>query len=129
WIPKGTVLAKQDDTPITTTRKRCLFMPLYQNKGAEGFYFIRKIPSVFLIFSKYLRFLKADRALVLLPGIQWLSEKKDTLVVDKRIARYFTKAFFHLLGYRTRVLDSYHLIVTSRERHSRIKEYIATRWY
>ena len=103
-------------------------MPLYQDKGYEGFYFIRSIPYFFLWLSKYLRKLRVDDFLALLPGVKWASAKKDALYVDKRIARFFAKSFFHLLGYRTREMDRTHLVLKNRERNSKAMDYQKAPW-
>ncbi|MEM6807109.1 MAG: succinylglutamate desuccinylase/aspartoacylase family protein, partial [Bacteroidota bacterium] len=74
-IPKGISIAMNGDGLITTDKKRQLFMPLYQDKGYEGFYYIRSIPLFYIWLSKYLRKLKVDGWLSKLPGVQWASPK------------------------------------------------------
>lgn len=128
-IPKGKELAVANESTLTTNKRRQIFMPLYQNLGSEGFYFIRSIPRVLLWISKGLRKIKVDHLLVQLPGIKWVSLKKDAMLVDQRIAKFMAKSFFHLLGYRARQLDKTHLVVKNRESASRNKEYKDTRWF
>nr|WP_297789271.1 succinylglutamate desuccinylase/aspartoacylase family protein [uncultured Allomuricauda sp.] len=128
-ISKGVGLALVDGVELKTTKKRQIFMPLYQEQGNEGFYFIRPIPKVLLWLSKKLRSFKVDHILVKLPGVQWESEKKDTLMVDQRIARFFAKSFLHLLGYRARKFDRSHLIAKNRESASRSSEYADAAWF
>ncbi|MEX0363240.1 MAG: succinylglutamate desuccinylase/aspartoacylase family protein [Allomuricauda sp.] len=128
-IARGTAIATDNGNKIMTQRKRQIFMPLYQKLGSEGFYYIKSIPLVLLWISKGLRKFKMDHLLVYLPGIQWSSGKKDGLLVDQRIAKFLAKSFFHLLGYRTRQLDSTHLVVKSREMASRNLEYKSSGWY
>nr|WP_321414640.1 succinylglutamate desuccinylase/aspartoacylase family protein [uncultured Allomuricauda sp.] len=128
-VPKGTSLALVDGATLKATKKRQLFMPLYQKQGNEGFYFIRSIPNIWLWLSKELRRFKIDHLLVKLPGVQWTDEAKDTLLVDQRIARFFAKSFLHLLGYRARKYDKAHLTAKNRERASKQKEYIKATWY
>ncbi|MBO0342503.1 MAG: succinylglutamate desuccinylase/aspartoacylase family protein [Bacteroidota bacterium] len=128
-IPKGVGLAVVDGVELKTTRKRQIFMPLYQKQGNEGFYFIRPIPKILLWLSKKLRGLKVDHILVKLPGVQWESDKKDTLMVDQKVARFFAKSFLHLLGYRARRFDRTHLIAKNRERASKSSEYAKTEWF
>jgi hypothetical protein len=98
-------------------------MPLYQGKGNDGFFMIRKVPKVFLNISTLLRKIHFDNILPLLPGVYWASNKKDELIVDLKIARFFTKNFFHLLGYRSRQIDKTHFRVKNREAASRDSEY------
>lgn len=128
-IPKGKNIALSNGIVIKTDKRRQIFMPLYQKQGSEGFYFIRPIPTFWLWLSKELRRFKVDHLLALLPGVQWKSDRKDTLIVDQRIARFLAKSIFHLLGYRARQLDEAHLIVKSREIASRNWEYKKTDWF
>lgn len=128
-IPKGIEIAMNNGEVISTKGKRQIFMPLYQDQGSEGFYFIRPIPKILLWISKGLRRFKVDHLMVKLPGVAWKSLKKDAMVVDQRIARFLAKSIFHLLGYRARQFDRTHLVVKSREMASKTKEYSNTEWY
>lgn len=128
-VSKGVTIALNGDGIITAKKRRQLFMPLYQSKGYEGFYFIRSIPYLFLKMSEYCRLLKMDRVLVLLPGVSWASTKKGSLVVNKKVARFFAKSIFHLLGYRTREVNEDKLILKSREHNSKNREYQQEPWY
>ena len=103
-------------------------MPLYQAKGDDGYYLIRKIPTFFLELSRALRVFKFDHLLALLPGINWASRKKDTLLVNLRVARFFAKKIFHLLGYRSIQKDKTHLILNSREAAARTDDYATAKW-
>nr|WP_298995092.1 succinylglutamate desuccinylase/aspartoacylase family protein [uncultured Allomuricauda sp.] len=127
-VPKGMSIAMNGNGLIKTDKRRQIFMPLYQDKGYEGFYFIRRIPLFYLWLSKYLRKLKVDGWLSHLPGVRWASSKKETLVLDKRIARFFAKSFFHLLGYRAREMDETHLLLKNRERNSKTAFYKNAPW-
>lgn len=128
-IPKGVSLAVVDGIQLKTTKKRQIFMPLYQDQGNEGFYFIRPIPKILLWISKELRRFKIDHVLVKLPGVEWESNQKDTLVVDQRVACFFAKSFLHLLGYRARKFDRSHLIAKNRESASKSFEYADAAWF
>ncbi len=122
-IRNGEQIAKSNGMPITSSHSCQIFMPLYQGKGNDGFFMIRKIPKVFLRISTLLRKIHLDRVLPLLPGVSWNSSKKDELVVDLKIARFFTRNFLHLLGYRNKRMDKTHLRVKNRESASRHTEY------
>ncbi len=128
-VPKGKSLALVDGVQLKTTKKRQVFMPLYQDQGNEGFYFIRPIPKLSLWLSKELRRFKVDHLLVKLPGVEWGDDEKDTLVVDQKVARFFAKSFLHLLGYRARKFDRSHLIAKNRESASKSSEYANTAWF
>lgn len=128
-IPKGKDFALDNDYILKAKGDRQIFMPLYQDQGSEGFYYIRSIPTMLLWASKGLRKLKADHLLVKFPGIKWESLKKDAMLVDQRVARFLAKSIFHLLGYRARQLDKTHLVVKSREIASKNEEYLNTDWF
>ncbi|TAI47111.1 succinylglutamate desuccinylase/aspartoacylase domain-containing protein [Flagellimonas allohymeniacidonis] len=128
-IEKGKPLAFKNGKMITAIAEGQIFMPLYQKKGQEGFYIIRKIPKLFLTLSKYLRKTRAEALLLLLPGISWASKTKDALSVNKKIARFFSKQLFHLLGYRIRNEKDNKFIVKKRERRTQQKLYSKEDWY
>jgi len=128
-IPQGEEIAMSNDVVIKASKERLIFMPLYQDQGGEGFYFIRPVPRFLLWLSKELRRFKVDHLLVKLPGVKWKSDKKDALIVDQRVAYFLTKSIFHLLGYRARQFDETHLVVKSRESTSKTKEYLDTDWF
>ena len=67
--------------------------------------------------------MKLDRFLPVLPGVSVHSERKETLLVNKKVARFFAKQFFHLLGYRSREVSKDYLIIDNRETHSKKDEY------
>ena len=104
-------------------------MPLYQTKGKEGFFIIRNIPSFFLKLSELLRQLHFDNLLVLLPGISRQKEQKDVLMVNLKVARFFAKSLFHLLGYRNQHINHTHVTLYSRERVSKKAMYHNQLWY
>lgn len=129
WIAKGTTFATDSNGLVTTKKARQIFMPLYQKKGHEAYYFIRKIPGFFLLLSKYLRWTRMEGLLTRLPGIDWADKERTTLLANTRIARFMAKSFFHLLGYRARKQDANHLLLRSRERNARTKAYKMAPWY
>ena len=128
-ITKGTPLAKSNGKHIKADRNSVLFMPLYQDQGAEGFFMIRKIPKFFLALSAWLRNAKLDSVLTFLPGVSWDTPEKKALRVNLRTARFLTRPFFHLLGYRNWQLDETHIRMRNRERSAKIKIYKAAPWY
>lgn len=128
-VDKNTVLAINNGAQLTTPYSGHIFMPLYQGKGNDGFFIIKKIPTIFLKLSAFLRNIALDRILVWLPGVRWKSKKREELLVNLKIARFFTKNFFHLLGYRSRQTDATHLRLKNRETASRNKDYKNAPWY
>lgn len=128
-IRKGTSLAIQNKEKIYAEEDTILFMPLYQKQGAEGFFLIQKIPKWALRLSAWLRKSKSDRLLTLLPGISWQNDKRESLIVNLSVARFFTKSFFHLLGYRNRQVDKNHIVTHNRERGAKNDMYRNEPWY
>ncbi len=128
-LEKGTLLATSDERDIYLSRKATMFMPLYQKKGEDGYYLIRKIEPFFLQLSSYLRRINADNILVLLPGIIWANEERTALLIDLRIARFLAKPFMHLLGYRNREVGKYFLKTSSRDRITKLELYKNLSWY
>ena len=127
-VNKGQLLAINNEDKIYAAHTGRIFMPLYQNQGEEGFFEIAKIHKFFLNLSAVLRSVKFDRFLSWLPGIRWESQKHDELIVNLLIAKFFTKQFLHLLGYRSKRIDKNHLRVKNREAASRAEEYQKVNW-
>lgn len=128
WIKKGEPLAVSNGEPIEATIDSRVFMPLYQKQGNDGFFAVRKISPAFLKISAGLRKVRFDKVLPILPGISWASEKKDLLMVNRKIARFFAKQFFHLLGYRSKRINRDYLMMKNREESSRTSEYKNAIW-
>jgi predicted deacylase len=88
---RGDVLAEAD---------RLVLLPLYQPQGDDGFFLARPVAPFWLRVAAVLRRLRADLLLPFLPGIRRDPADPDTLLADRRVARWFTVEVFHLLGYR-----------------------------
>lgn len=127
-VKKGQKFASSNGTAIFIPHGAKVFMPLYQGKGNDGVFTIRNVPKVFLNLSTVLRKIRFDKVLPLLPGVNWASDKKDELIVNLKIARLFTKQFFHLLGYRSKRIDKTHLTMKNREDASRTRDYKEAPW-
>ncbi|MFD2565677.1 succinylglutamate desuccinylase/aspartoacylase domain-containing protein [Aquimarina rubra] len=127
-INKGQNLAISNGKNVAAESNGRIFMPLYQGKGDDGFFIIKKTPYFFLRLSAILRKIRFDHILPTLPGIRWISDKKDALLVNLKVARFFTKQFFHLLGYRSKEIDKTHLIIKNRETASRKEDYKNAVW-
>jgi hypothetical protein len=128
-VHKNEALATNNGNTVYSKEKSIVFMPLYQNQGNDGYFLIRKIPPFFLWLSKIVRKSMMDRLFVILPGIRWASDKKETMIVDLRIARFISKQLFHLFGYRSKQIDKNHLFIKNREYRSRKNEYSNENWY
>jgi len=128
-VRKGTLLAIQNKEKVSAKENAILFMPLYQKQGAEGFFLIKNVPKWTLKASALLRKIKLDNLLTILPGISWSSTTKESLLVNLSIARFFTKPFFHLLGYRNRKVDEKQIVMHNREYTARNEMYQNEPWY
>ena len=128
-IQKGEKIAYSDEQIINSEFNAKIFMPLYQNKGKEGFFIIRPIKTIFLRLSALLRRFNLDGLLVALPGIKWRDKKEGALRVNLRTAKFLAKPIFHLFGYRNRHIDETHLKLYNRERVSKSEMYRKEFWY
>jgi hypothetical protein len=115
-IEKGQALAKDNDIPINAIESGKIFMPLYQNQGEDGFFIIAKIHPIWLKLSSLLRKLKVEALLVALPGVKRDPENPKTIVLNRTIARFFSKDIFHLLGFRMKAKDQNTYRFTRREK-------------
>jgi succinylglutamate desuccinylase len=128
-IDEGTPLAIEKDEFIKAEKDAIIFMPLYQEQGEEGFFLIRKTPIWAIALSGFLRRSKFGALLHVLPGVSWANEQKQSLLVNTKVAHFFTKPFFHLLGYRNRALDKTHFAMNNREHTAKNEMYRNTWWY
>lgn len=128
-VTKNQAVAQSKGRTVRALQNGRIFMPLYQKEGQDGFFAIRRIPSIFLALSALFRKYRLDKLLVGLPGVKWADESKSALKVDRRIASILTKQIFHLLGYRSKKLDKHYYIMKNRERKSRNEDYWQTKWY
>ena len=128
-VKKGTLLAQSDGKNIIAEYSARLFMPLYQKRGQEGFFIIRKIEPFFMYLSAVLRKVRADNLLVILPGVSWDNRKKGVIQVNLKVTRFMAKPLFHLLGYRSKQIDETHLRLYNRERVSKLSMYKDLKWY
>lgn len=127
-ISKGQLLALSNHQPLVAPEKGKIFMPLYQPQGNDGYFIIKHIPYFYLKASALVRKIRLDALLALLPGFSWHDDKKKTLWVNKRIARFMAKDFLHLMGYRVKQRDAIHLAATKREDNQANKRYQYERW-
>ncbi|MFI1772575.1 succinylglutamate desuccinylase/aspartoacylase family protein [Thalassobellus citreus] len=128
-INKGTKLAINNQIEIASPYSGRIFMPLYQKRGAEGYFIIKPIKPFLLKLSILLRGIKTDSFLAFLPGIHWLNKQEGLLQVNLKIAKFFAKSFFHLLGYRNRQITNTHLRLNNRERVAKTSMYKKEPWY
>lgn len=114
-IKKEQALGQTSDGVLTSPLSGKIFMPLYQPEGEDGFFVVRRIPRWAMGLSILLRNINFDRMLAWLPGISMDPNQPETLVVNKRIARFFTREIFHLLGYRRKKEKAGFMLFSRRE--------------
>lgn len=128
-VKKNTLLGTLNGNWLRAGKSAILFMPLYQEQGEDAYFLLRKTPGWALWASTFFRSIRLDAFLTLLPGLSWSNDDKKALLVDMTIARFFTKPFFHLLGYRHRVKDASHILMNNRERAAQNEMYSDENWY
>jgi len=109
----GEPLASDAGGSITAREASRILMPLYQEQGDDGFFLVKEFKPFWLHASYVLRRLRADRAARWLPGVRRDPTDAEAVVVDKRVARWFARQLFHLLGFR-RIEDAGDRLVMRR---------------
>ncbi|WP_323758164.1 succinylglutamate desuccinylase/aspartoacylase family protein [Roseivirga sp.] len=128
-IARNQSLATLNGKALYAKEKSIIFMPLYQSQGSDGYFLIRKIPHFYLWLSMVLRKLMVDKFFVLLPGVKWSSDSKETMLVDLKIARLIPKQILHLFGYRSKRLNKNELVIKNREYRSKNEDYQQEKWW
>jgi len=113
-LARGEVLAQCRTGEVRAPDGGRILMPLYQELGDDGFFLVREIAPVWLTLSAILRRLRVDRLAPRLPGVRRHPEIPDAVVVDRRLARWFTVEIFHLLGYRREFVSDDGLVMSRR---------------
>ena len=111
-VRKGQMLAVEEGVPITAPRTARIFMPLYQEKGRDGFLLVKRVAGIWLELSKLLRGAWVHRAMGRLPGVREISP--TGVEVDLRVARFLVEPLFHLTGYRVLRKDPVTLVCYRR---------------
>ena len=115
-VSLGQPLAEDRSGAVLAPEAGRIFLPLYQEQGDDGFFIVRPIHEPWLRLSTVLRHLRFDLLAPLLPGVHRSRRRPDTLLVDRRVARWQVTELFHLLGYRKR-RESLGYAAFTRRRH------------
>jgi hypothetical protein len=99
-VQKGKLLATDKTGPIHAPYDCRVLLPLYQEQGDDGFFLARPVRPFWLSVARWMRACGLPRVLPWLPGVRRDPADEHTLLVDRRVARWFTVEVFHLLGYR-----------------------------
>lgn len=119
-VAAGQVVAHDVHGPVTVRRAARLLMPLYQKQGEDGFFLIREFSAFWLRASYILRSLGVERLARVLPGVSADPRTPDTLVVNKKVARWGALQLFHLLGFRKEE-DAGSRLVVRRRRYDSVR--------
>ncbi|NNF12409.1 MAG: hypothetical protein HKN72_04270 [Gemmatimonadetes bacterium] len=99
-VEAGEVVARDAKGDVVVEEDGRLLMPLYQEQGEDGFFLVREFSPFWMRASVAMRQLGLSRVVTWLPGVSRRGDNPDEVVVDKRIARFFARQLFHLLGFR-----------------------------
>ena len=99
-IKKGENLAMHNHKTIKSPGNFTIFMPLYQEQGEDGFFFIKSISNFKLKLISFLR--KSKFQNFLLQHINLSSKDQNTIIVNKMKTKSFQLQLLHLLGFRKR---------------------------
>ncbi len=100
-LKKGERIARLNDRIISAPSDYRIFMPLYQKKGEDGFFYIKRISNVKLKVAKLIRKLGFEHLLTILPGINMVNHY--TLAIPDPLIKYIPKRLLFALGYRKSV--------------------------
>ena len=113
-IRRGQHLANDRRGPILAPNDGLILMPLYQKKGEDGFFLIRRVSPRWLRVSAIARRISAERVVHALPGVRRDPDTPGQFIVDRRVARWLTLEVFHLLGFRRRRQTGDYLVMMRR---------------
>lgn len=99
-IKRKEYLADNKEGKIFASEAGRIFLPLYQDKGDDGYFIIREIGKFWLNVSAKLRKYNTGLIIKFLPGINKVPGDTYTFKVNSKIVRWLVLDFFHLLGYR-----------------------------
>jgi len=108
------VLGQDERGPVRSPQKGLILMPLYQKLGDDGFFLVKGFRPFWMRVSAVLRAVEADRIAHWLPGVSRHPRLPETLLIDQRVARFFPREIFHLLGYKRIGVDGKRLVMSRR---------------
>ena len=119
-VSRGRVLATHTRGGSTETVRApedgWVMLPLYQGQGSDGFFWGRAVSSRRLRAARWLRALRLDRVLRVLPGVSRDRGDGDRLRIDTRVARFYPLEVFHLFGFR-KIRQEGTTLVVERRKH------------
>ncbi|CAN5191905.1 hypothetical protein BH23BAC3_BH23BAC3_22910 [soil metagenome] len=97
-VEKDTPLAYDQGELVRAPVSGRIFMPLYQNKGNDGFLILDEVSPFWLTLSSWIRNSSVHGILKYLPGVKKIN--RQIYEVDRKVALFLVREIFHLLGYR-----------------------------
>ncbi|WP_419165124.1 hypothetical protein [Candidatus Palauibacter sp.] len=88
--------------PVRAVRAGRILLPLYQRQGDDGFFIARRLAPAWLVLSRFLRVVGADRLATWLPGVRAHPERSDAVVLARRARNRVVVGLLHLLGFKAR---------------------------
>jgi succinylglutamate desuccinylase len=113
-VVQGQLVGRDRAGDVVSPQRGRLLMPLYQTQGDDGFFVMREFRRFWLAVSAILRHLNAHTLLHWLPGVRRDPDDPDTLIIDRKVARWYALQLFHLVGYRKVRLVGKTLVVSRR---------------
>jgi len=114
-VVAGEVVAHDNRGAVVAAEAGRLLMPLYQEQGEDGFFLVREFSPFWMRASAVIRQTGLSHLVWLLPGVRRVEGSADEVIIDKRIARFFARQLFHLLGFR-QIEDAGDRLVMRRRR-------------
>ena len=101
-VAAGALLARDDTGQLSAREAGRVLLPLYQGQGEDGYFLVRDIRPFWLGVSTVMRRLGLAALAHWLPGVRRDPDDPLSLLVNRRVARFYTREIFHLLGFRRR---------------------------
>jgi len=115
-VKKGEALANLNGHLLKANENARIFMPLYQDQGDDGFFVIRKIARFWLGVSYVFRRLRLYKLLSILPGVRQFMGSDHVMVVNRKVAKWYSVELLHLMGYRRKKKQGF-LTLFIRRKH------------
>lgn len=114
-LKKGERIALLNGKSVYSPKAYQIFMPLYQSKGEDGFFYVKRMNRFKLKVARILRNIHAEKLLTVLPGVNKVNFY--TLCIPKPILKYIPRRFLFALGYRKGIeVDNQKVYFTTQER-------------
>lgn len=128
-LETGTHLGLKDNMPMVLPRRSRIFMPRYQDQGADGFFLMRRIPRFLLSLSEVCRTWQLGRLLAWLPGMKKVPGNTAAYTVSDSLFRISGEGIWHFLGYRVFRMADDNWRLESRDSNPADHKYRKALWY